>query len=60
MLLKNTLKNGAIPFKISSEKKPNIKQKLEIIDPKVLVEVLSNEDIFIITICKLTILMELL
>lgn len=49
VLLKNTLKSGAIPFKISSEKKPSIKQKLEIIDPKVLVEVLSNEDIFIIT-----------
>lgn len=49
VLLKNTLKNGAIPFKISLDKKNNIKQKLEALDSNLLTELLSNEDIFIIT-----------
>lgn len=49
VLLKNTLKNGAIPFKISSEKKSYKKEKLETIDLNLLTEILSNEDVFIIT-----------
>lgn len=47
--MKNTLKNGSIPFKISSEKKSHIKEKLEALDSNLLTEILSNEDIFIIT-----------